>query len=224
MDKPTLIMMSKAPVPGRVKTRLAHDTSDEIAAEVQRAFIRDITARFGVMPCRTVVACAPDGEQSAFQSLVESGWELWEQGGGALGDRLRRAAERVFREKTGPVVFIGSDSPTLPTWLVERAFESLSSSEVVVGPAFDGGYYLIGVRSGEAPIYSEIPWGTQRVFSTTVRRLEETSTTYRILPFWYDIDDLQSLRRMHLHLACDGPYGPIEAPRTAALLRKLDLF
>ena len=221
MARPTLIMMSKAPVEGRVKTRLAKDTSSAFAANLQKAFITDIADRFASGAFRTVVACAPDCEHPTFQELMKNGWELWDQGSGSLGERMRRARDSALDEGAGPVVFIGSDSPTLPKALVDSAFEALGHCELVLGPAFDGGYYLIGTSAREDSIFTNIPWGTGSVFSTTVLRLQEQRTRFAVLPFWYDVDDIDTLRHMSAHLGCEGPHGPIVAPHTEKLIRTL---
>ena len=223
MARPTLIMMSKAPVEGQVKTRLASDTSSAFAAKLQEAFIYDTADRFQTGLYRAVVACAPNRQHPTFERLANNGWELWNQGPGSLGERMQRARDRALDEGAGPAVIIGSDSPTLPKALVNRAFEALEHCEVVVGPAFDGGYYLIGTSQSDDSVFTDIPWGTASVFSTTVRRLQERHTRFLVLPFWYDVDDIDAVRRMSSHLGCEGPHGPIAAPCTEKLIRTSDM-
>lgn len=247
-----LILFAKAPVPGRVKTRLARDVGAEAAAELQRAFLLDLGRRFspfGEDPAdqvdpivrldqvAQVVACSPDPDAPVFEQLAELGWRRWRQGDGPLGARLRRAFERAARQGAERVVLLGSDSPTLPALLVRQAFDALASgAEAVLGPVFDGGYYLVGGRTdgGErasvargaelaAALFDEIPWGGPTVFSTTVRRLETRGIAFEVLPFWYDVDTLTALRTLIDHLGLRGPHGRITAPETAATLERLGL-
>lgn len=246
-----LIMFAKAPVPGRVKTRLARDVGAEAAAELQGAFILDLGRRFAsfgddpidrIEPSNPfdqiarIVACSPDPEAPVFEQLATLGWTRWVQGRGSLGVRLRRAFDRVAGQGAERVVFLGSDSPTLPAVLVRQAFDVLDSgARAVLGPGFDGGYYLVGARTdggkrpstGEpdvaAALFEEIPWGGPAVFSTTVRGLERRGIPFEVLPFWYDVDTLTALRTLIDHLDLRGPHGRIEAPETAATLERLGL-
>jgi rSAM/selenodomain-associated transferase 1 len=242
-------MFAKAPVPGRVKTRLARDVGAEAAAELQRAFLLDLGRRFScfgedrvdqvgrIAQIARLLACSPDPEAPVFEQLAELGWGRWRQGDGPLGVRLRRAFRRAARQGAERVVFLGSDSPTLPAVLVGQAFDALASgAEAVLGPGFDGGYYLVGGRTngGErastsrgwdlaGALFEEIPWGGPAVFSTTLRRLEARGIAYEVLPFWYDVDTLTALRTLIDHLDLRGPHGRIEAPETAATLERLRL-
>jgi glycosyltransferase A (GT-A) superfamily protein (DUF2064 family) len=106
------------------------------------------------------------------------------------------------------VVVIGADSPTLPIEAVRQAFDHLRDEEVVLAPTDDGGYWLVGVRAS-APkqmpsIFDRLDWGTERVWSQTVERLQTSSTTWRELPRWYDVDELADLERLRAEL-----HGPL---------------
>lgn len=216
-------MMSKAPTPGKVKTRLARDLGDQAAARIQASFIADLGERFVGREFDAWVSCSPNTEHVCFKQLQGKGWALSEQGEGTLGVRLQRALSRAFRGGASRVVFIGSDSPTLPLELVRTAFDSLLRSDVVIGPVFDGGYYLVGSSIETPPIFEGIDWGTTTVFSSTVTRLRDSSHRFSVLPYWYDVDDLADLGIMADHLGLDGPYGHFEAAATQRLLSDLDL-
>lgn len=223
-SRDTLIMFSKAPVPGRVKTRLAVEIGAVGAADLQAAFIRDLGRRFARFDGRRVLACEPDTTHAVFQELTGLGWTAATQGAGDLGARLMRALNNALGQGARGVVFIGSDSPSLPAQLVSAAFEVLSDRDVVLGPVFDGGYYLVGARAARLALFKGIPWGTERVFPATVRQLEAAGVSYGVLPFWYDIDDLESLRRLAEHVGLQGPYGRFEAAASEAALRKLGIL
>jgi len=209
--------MSKAPVPGRVKTRLAQSTGDEAAARVQAAFLEDVSA-FAPAGVARLAACAPNPDHPAFEAMGRLGWRLEEQGRGDLGTRLQRWLEAMLAEGYQRVVFVGSDSPTLPAQLLEQAFDSLRNHDVVLGPVFDGGYYLVGARRADTGLFEQIDWGTERVFAQSIERLSASAATFRVLPYWYDVDDLDDLRALARQLGLPGPYGPVRSPATEELL------
>lgn len=224
LDRDALLLFSKAPEPGLVKTRLASEVGDELAARVQRAFLDDLGALGEAQPDLTrVLCCTPRVEHDAFDALAARGWRRWAQGEGDLGVRLTRLLARALSEGAERVVIIGSDSPTLPWALVARAFTALETCDVAIGPVFDGGYYLIAARRADTPAFQDIPWGTERAFDVTLRRLAEAQVQFRVLPFWYDVDTRDDVRRMSNHLGLPGPYGPIEAPATGRLLAETDV-
>jgi rSAM/selenodomain-associated transferase 1 len=222
--KSVLILFAKAPEPGKVKTRLAADLGEVAAAELQQAFLVDLMTRFTRRGIRKVLACAPTQAHPVFEAFASHGWELWEQGTGDLGERLQRAHGRALAEGARSVVFLGSDSPTLPETLVTDAFQRLREIPVVVGPVFDGGYYLVGASNAVTPLFESIPWGTNRVFAETLHKLDRAAVTYSVLPFWYDVDDLVAVKNLAAHLGVPGPYGVIEAPATRGRLSQLGLI
>ena len=219
-------MFSKAPVVGQVKTRLAAELGSDLAAQLQQAFIRDIGRRFSqqdtITPIRLVAVCTPHTEFPVFAELSQMGWALWLQGDGDLGARLKRAIRRSVEKGAERIVVIGSDSPTLPTELVEMAFAALRHTEVVIGPAFDGGYYLIGLNRELVAPFEGIDWGRPTVFSSTMARIEEAHISCTVLPFWYDIDQLDDLSLLARTVGLPGPYGRIDAPATETLLARID--
>lgn len=219
-----LIMLSKAPVPGSVKTRLAAELGDETAAQLQAAFIADLGARFERYRQTTpILACAPDASHLLFRVLNERGWTVWPQGEGDLGQRLQRLLERALSAGAERVVMIGSDSPTLPGALLDLAFEALASVDVAIGPVPDGGYYLIGARRAGGGLFEAISWGSHLVYAETMARVAERGASFEVLPYWYDVDEVADLRAMAATLASPGPYGLIEAPETQAVLRSIEL-
>src|SRR5687768_1977750 len=124
------------------------------------------------------------------------------QTGETLGDRLSMAfSERFFFHRTEKIAAIGVDDPTLPRELIDHAFSLLDSVEWVVGPATDGGYYLIGCRalSFDCSVFDGIAWGTSSVLAATLERIGKLQATVALLPERFDIDTVADLER-HLEL------------------------
>jgi hypothetical protein len=197
-------LFARRPVPGQVKTRLASQTSPEFAARAAEAFLHDTIGRFACFGASVVLGCTPDDSAGYFQEVVSTATAslkgncshpgavpqpitIVPQGEGTLGERMQRYFIDRFQDGFRRIILVGSDSPTLPLWIVESAFALLQRADVVLGPSADGGYYLIGLRNRVPPIFAGIRWSTANVLADTVARLEP-STKLALLPPWYDID------------------------------------
>jgi hypothetical protein len=195
-----LTVMAKYWQPGRVKTRLAADLGDQAAAALYREFLRTTLVRFKPSADRCVLSHSPPEQREAMQQIAGDAWSLEAQCGGDLGQRMRHAMQQAFSAGVETVVLLGADSPTLPLEHLQRAYESLQTSPVVLGPTHDGGYYLVGARSAVPPIFEQIDWSTPAVWSQTTRRLADRGIEYGELPTWYDVDDLNDLQRLNKDL------------------------
>ena len=184
-----------------MKTRLAEAIGAEKALAVYEAMLRDLLRGMGESSgeLEIEIAWAPtasaNGEtlRRAFGSHT-----LVMQAGSTLGDRLAMAfSERFFFHRTQKVIAIGVDDPRLSRETVDHAFGLLDSCEWVVGPAKDGGYYLIGCRAAafNPAIFYDVAWGTDSVLATTLQRIREWNHTAAFLPVRYDIDVLEDLQR-----------------------------
>jgi rSAM/selenodomain-associated transferase 1 len=118
------------------------------------------------------------------------------QSQGDLGERLASLFYTSFRRGARRVVVLGSDSPTLPLQVVQDAFDALDRVDVVVGPASDGGYYLLGARIFVPDLFRGITWGTSEVLQQTRRVLQTTRTSHENLVPWYDVDRARDLERL----------------------------
>ena len=203
-----LAVFAKQPAPGKVKTRLAASLGSETAADVYRAFLEDLFERFRTIAEERVVAYTPDGARGFFERFAGAGYGLVEQGDGDLGERMRRLFEKYLSRRQRPsqsgdarVVIIGSDSPTLPRERVQDAFALLAEHDVVLGPATDGGYYLIGCRRMIPELFEAIDWGTSKVLSQTIARLSETTRRLGLLDPWYDVDTIAEWQMLRGHVA-----------------------
>ncbi len=191
----------KQPIPGQVKTRLARETSPAWAGRVAHAFCLDVLDRMrGISACR-LLAYAPKEADAHFRAVVASGFQLHPQADGDLGQRMAAFFAHWLPSAPDGVVLIGTDSPTLPTSFIEQAFAALQDADVVLGPATDGGYYLIGCRGRVPAVFDGIAWGTRSVLAETVQRLESLDVRLALLPPWYDVDTLDDWKMLVGHVA-----------------------
>ena len=214
----TLGLFAKRPQPGRVKTRLAAATSPEWAAAVAEAFLRDTLDRLTAVAARRVLAFAPPDARAYFADLAGGRFDLTPQRDGDLGQRMAAFFQEQFAGGAGAVVLVGADSPTLPVAFVEQAFRELGWADIVLGPATDGGYYLVGCAQ-TPPVFDGIDWGSSTVLRDTATRLDDAAGRLAVLPPWYDVDTLDDWRALHGHVAALRRAG-LEpgVPHTEALL------
>ena len=213
--------MSKILFPGQVKTRLIPYLSPERAASLYQAFLVDwCNALSTIRTVDRVIAYTPPESLGALQALIGEDPVYIPQQGVSLGERLTAAARWAHDQGYARFLFVGSDSPTLPTHYVEHALDLLESCDVVIGPSVDGGYYLIGFSKEGASsliptIFEQVSWSTEVVFRQTLEKIQATTTQLGLLPPWYDVDTptgLQLLRDHLLGMDLAGENSP--APRT----------
>jgi len=148
------------------------------------------------------LSCAPSTTHPFFRGLARRfRLRLLTQTGETLGERMASALRQALDAGASRVVLIGTDVPSLPPAVLIEAFRLLRRADVVLGPACDGGYYLVGVSRRVPPIFDEIPWGRSTVLETTLAQINRLGLRCRLLPFWYDVDTLPSLRLLTAHLA-----------------------
>ncbi len=193
--------------PGAVKTRLAASIGAEAAAALHRCFVQTLLSRFQNVADRHILCFTPAGSAREFRQLNLGSWTLEPQSTGDLGARMQHYFSSAVSTNNSPrTVLIGSDSPDLPLAFIEEAFDKLRACPVVLGPATDGGYYLIGVSHSVPPLFDLISWSTPTVWPQTIARLIAAGIPYHTLPQWYDVDDLSGLRRLYNSL---GPTNPL---------------
>jgi rSAM/selenodomain-associated transferase 1 len=225
-----IAVMAKAPRPGQVKTRLIPPLTADSAAALSASFLRDITDNITLAARHTAiqgyVAYAPVGLERAFDGLLSDGTRLIPADGGNLsltgvqgfGRSLLHAAQALFALGHDAVCLLNSDSPTLPTRLLRQAAAALAEpgDRVVLGPAEDGGYYLIGMRAPHIHLFQNIAWSTEQVAEETRARAVALCLPLIELDTWYDVDDAASLRRLCRELASGRPSGCLQGYRPSA--------
>ena len=190
---------------GQVKTRLAKSIGEDAAASFHRSSVATLVCRFRDTADRRVIGFWPGEHQAEFVELAGREWHTEVQVPGNLGVRMAAYFDAAFKAGVQRVVLIGADSPTLPAAHIRDAFTLLSAHQVVLGPADDGGYYLVGASLKTPDIFHEVTWSSRAVWSQTVQRLEASATKWAPLPSWYDVDDLEQLHRLKDQLA-NGEY------------------
>lgn len=192
-------MFAKFWQPGQVKSRLAARIGNERAAGVQRLFVETLIRRFASVAQKRVLCYSPSDRHEEFRRAAGNRWQVEAQVSGNLGQRMETFFARSLQQAER-VVLIGSDSPDLPREFVDQAFAALADCDVVLGPAEDGGYYLVGAARRVPAIFEGIGWSTSRVWDQSVERLRAAGTSWHALPEWYDVDDLAGLKALSLRL------------------------
>jgi rSAM/selenodomain-associated transferase 1 len=229
-----IAVMAKAPRAGHSKTRLSPPLSPDEARDMSAAFLRDITENIRLAAQQAdiagYVAYSPAGLEPLFEGILAPGTQLvLADGAGDMppevtgfGRALLHATQALFARGHHAVCVLNSDSPTLPTASLVAAAQALApgSDRVVLGPAEDGGYYLLGMTAPHAPLYADITWSSELVAAQTRTAAARLGLPVAELPAWYDVDDRIALDRLLADLAAGIGYG---APATASCIARLGL-
>jgi len=191
-----VIVFAKYPQPGRVKTRLIGPLTAAQAAEVHLHCLRVTLECVATVEGIDVVLAGSPGDAD-FQKLLGAGAldgvPVWPQCEGDLGERLRAAVERAFGDGARCVLVVGSDCPGMMPADVSRAVRELDRHDVVMGPALDGGYYLLGLRRRLDVLFESIEWSSPRVLSQTLAQAAAAGATVALLPERRDVDDYDDI-------------------------------
>jgi hypothetical protein len=193
----SLIIFAKEPRPGQVKTRLSPPLSPEEAAQLYHCFIEDILAEMVRVPeVRLAVAFSPPTAEVFFRRLAPPGTNLFPQEGADLGERMARAFARNFAAGFSPILLRGSDVPDLPAAMVSEANAVLAAgqAQVVLGPATDGGYHLVGLTEPQPGLFQGPAWSSSTVLADTLSLARQLGLRVHLLHPWPDIDTYDNLR------------------------------
>lgn len=234
-------VMAKTPRPGLSKTRLCPPLEPKQAALLSAAFLRDITENIVLAAMETpiagYVAYAPLGGEALFDGhlalstslLLADGSPPMPRNVQGFGRSLLHAIQAMLARGHTAAVVLNSDSPTLPTALLARTAAALTGNpdRIVLGPADDGGYYLLGVNAAHTSLFADIEWSTASVAETTRIRARELGLEVVVLPRWYDVDDGDALHRLLREIASPALTNelcPYEAPFTRRALCSMGLL
>jgi rSAM/selenodomain-associated transferase 1 len=223
-----LVIFAKAPVAGQVKTRLCPPLTPDEAATLQGSFILDTLERSRAaiqkfrLPITRFLACAPSSTHVFFQIMAERhGVQLLEQTGENLGARMHAAFIALVAKGFTRILIVGTDVPSLPLEHYRQAVEILRTHELVLGPAEDGGYYLVGLSKPVPELFCDIAWSTDQVLAQTRERAQQSGVKTALLPVWRDVDtieDLQALIEANRRDMTHPKQDRVFSPRTAGAL------
>lgn len=194
MEKSALIIFQKNSILGKVKTRISIDVGDEAAMEIYQQLVRHTHDVCGSVPVQKFLFYSdfiPDdisGFSKDYQFEVQSGNDL--------GSRMENAFQKLFAKGYEKIIILGTDCGELQSRIVVQAFECLDTHEVVIGPARDGGYYLLGMKKMIADLFKEIPWSSEKVLFMTMEKLERQNISYELLEILSDVDRIEDWKKL----------------------------
>jgi uncharacterized protein len=209
-----VVIMAKAPRAGSVKTRLAERLSLEAVADLYRCLLKDTIALARTLVDVNVLLMCPESDVEELSLAVERAAPVVAQSGTGLAAALTTVFAVYARSGENRVIAFNSDSPHLPGAVLENAFNILETRDLVVGPTYDGGYYLVGAKASHAGLFTDDGMGTGSALEALLSRAEGLSLSVGITDQFYDVDVAQDLGRLARTLQGE----PRKAPRTAKWL------
>lgn len=204
-------IVCKTPGVGGGKSRLRPLLGAEMVQQLSACFIRDVAAALEAVPealrRRLYALFSPAGSEAALRALLPSPWTLVPREAASVGTVIDTSMAAFLGAGHDCAILLNADSPTLPTAFVEQAITALRTpgDRVVLGPALDGGYYLVGLKRPHPTLFQDIPWSTPEVLACTLRRAEAIGLPVTLLPKWYDVDEPQDFLRLQAELAGQAP-------------------
>lgn len=189
MDNRALAIFIKNPIIGKAKTRIAKDSSDEKALDIYKKLLNITQEITGKVDCHRYVFYDQFIDEDDNWSSQLFNKKL--QAGEDLGDKMLAAFQLLNTEHKNRCILIGSDCPYISPDLIEQAFSYLEEYDFVIGPTFDGGYYLIGMKEASSVAFSNIEWSKETVLEHTIERIESIGGTFKLLKKLNDIDHLE---------------------------------
>jgi uncharacterized protein len=189
-EQAILIIFYKNLVHGKVKTRLAATIGADKAFEVYKAMVEGIHSISQKIEVDKIVY---HSDQIIKDDIWNSLFKKEIQRGDDLGEKMMNAFKDVFGLGYSKAVLIGTDVPSLTEDILNDAFNKLDNNDIVIGPAYDGGYYLIGMKSIQAFLFQNIEWSTTKVLAQTISKIEGHNLSYSLLPRLHDIDEEKDL-------------------------------
>ncbi len=215
MTSSILICFLKYPAPGHVKTRLAADIGDDHAVDLYASLVERIITEVYPMDGNYDLVLCYDGKhgQDQFETWLGPNWTFWEQERGDLGTRLSCAVDRALDEGYQKIALIGSDCIGFSEESIGEMFGQLDQQDFVIGPASDGGYYLLALKEYAPWLFEDVQWSTETVLETTLDKIEVREKTVHQLEVKQDIDTIEDLSSFRAQL-----------PEEHYLAKKIDLI
>jgi len=198
MKRHGLILFVKAPGAEAIKSRLAKTIGDAHARRLYHNFVLDLVDEMDRGGLSLQIFFDPPDGRDGMTAWLGKDRSYEPQKGAGLGEKMAHAFEKCFSEGYDALILMGSDLPDLPAAMIEQGFAHLEKSDAVIGPALDGGYYLIGFRAAafSPDAFTAIPWGQSDVYEITCRIIRDRRLRLSVLPPWRDMDTIEDLRAL----------------------------
>jgi hypothetical protein len=183
-----LLIFVRPPELGKVKTRLAAQIGAQKALDVYIRLLQHTKKTVSALSCHQFVFTTGKQHDDFWKSF-----NLQQQTGKDLGERMQNAFQSLFEKGYGKVLIIGSDCPSLTAAIIQKGFEALDENDMVIGPAEDGGYYLLGMKRMHTRIFHNKQWSTNTVYADTLKDIEVLALRYSTLPMLNDVDELKDV-------------------------------
>jgi rSAM/selenodomain-associated transferase 1 len=195
-----LMVFTRFPEPGKTKTRLAKVLGNQGAADIQKKLtehtLSQVMQFLQIRPLEVIVNYE-GGSLKQIREWLGPAFHYLAQGSGDLGQRMGEAFAAAFKQDYKRIVIIGTDCPDLRACHIAQAFAALRHKDLVLGPATDGGYYLIGLRRHEKSIFEKVPWGTDAVLAKTLKIAEQKGLSIDLLETLSDVDRPEDLKHFN---------------------------
>ena len=194
MTKKLVLVFIKNAIPGKVKTRLAKDLGNDIACDIYKNLLSITDRAISNVQCDSIIYYGENIEQDGWETSTKK-----VQSHGNLGDRMLHAFTESFEAGYEQIIIVGSDLPDLSSDIISEAFDKLNDTDVVIGPAEDGGYYLLGQKTVNLSIFQNMPWSQDSLLDITLSKLKKDNKTFTLLQSLNDIDDIDDLKNSSLY-------------------------
>lgn len=201
----SVIIMSRAPIAGKTKTRLDSHLKDEECAELHKAFLKDINNKFLNLKKKhsrldLYLSFTPGDSASLFAEIIDQEFTRIPQRGNDLGEKMYNSAADAYQKSGLPVIITGSDLPLLDIEIFTEALAGLKERDLVIGPSKDGGYYLIGMRKPQKMLFNFADWGSSSVLEKTIKEASRHNLKTHFLPEASDVDNFKELLQLRAEL------------------------
>lgn len=213
-----IALVCKTPAVGRGKSRLWPLLGPARTAQLSACFIRDLAETLAALPASLSRQCyalfSPAGTEAALRKLLTPDWELIPREADDVGQVLEVSLKALLQAGHEGVIFMNSDSPSLPGVLIEEAINALRADgdRVVLGPSLDGGYYLIALKRFHPTLLRNMAWSTPTVFTTTCTRAAQMGLPVHVLGEWYDVDEAEDFHRLQAECGGQPPFPNAVVP------------
>src|SRR3989338_1648464 len=207
--KDCLIIFAREPKAGKVKTRMQGHLSLDMCVKLYKAFLKDALELARALKCSDKVLAYESSEpEPGYLKTIAWGFLFHKQEGKNLGEKMYHAFRFAKRNKCDKTIIIGSDSPNLHAEYIKDAYRRLGKNDIILGPAQDGGYYLVGLKNPCKGIFKGIKWSSKTVLEDTLKNARNMSKKVWILKKWYDVDDPIGLVRLKSDLKKEKKAAP----------------